>query len=65
MADIFIKNALVMTCEPDVIRGEVIENGAVAVSGSTIEAIGKSSDLEEKYKDTPRVIDADGAQPAN
>ena len=60
MADIFIKNALVMTCEPDVIRGSVIEDGAVAIEGSRIIAIGKTSELEAEYGKAGRVIDAAG-----
>ena len=60
MADIFIKNALVMTCEPDVLRGDIIENGAVAVEGNKIVAIGKTADLEAEYGKSEKVIDAAG-----
>lgn len=49
-----------MTCEPDVIRGEVIENGAVAVEGDRIAAIGKTAELEAEYGNSKKVIDADG-----
>ena len=60
MADIFIKNALMMTCEPTVISGEIIENGAVAVEGNRIVAIGKTADLEPLYGKSDSVIDASG-----
>lgn len=60
MADIFIKNALIMTCEPTVISGEIIENGAVAVEGNRIVAIGKTTDLEPLYGNSDSVIDASG-----
>ena len=49
-----------MTCEPDVIRGSVIEDGAVAIEGSRIAAIGKTSELEAEYGKAGRVIDAAG-----
>ena len=60
MTDIFIKNALVMTCEPNVISGRIIENGAVAVSGGKIIAIGKTDVLESEYGNAAKVIDAAG-----
>ncbi len=60
MADIFIKNALVMTCEPNVISGEIIDGGAVAVRDDRIIAVGKTADLEPEYGKSERVIDAAG-----
>lgn len=60
MADLFIKNGLVLTMEPDSFNGTVIENGAVAVSGNTIVALGKTSDLEVEYDSSKQVIDAAG-----
>ena len=60
MADIFIRNALIMTCEPTVISGEIIDNGAVAVEGNRIVAIGKTADLEPLYGKSDTVIDASG-----
>ena len=60
MADIFIKNALVMTCEPDVLTGEIIDGGAVAVEGGSIAAIGRTEDLEPVYGNSATVIDAAG-----
>ncbi len=49
-----------MTCEPNVISGRIIENGAVAVSGGKIIAIGKTDVLESEYGNADRVIDASG-----
>jgi cytosine/adenosine deaminase-related metal-dependent hydrolase len=60
MADLFIKNALVMTCEPDVISGRIIENGAVAVQEGIIAAIGTTEELEPLYGQSAKVIDAAG-----
>ncbi len=60
MADIFIKNGLVMTCEPSVIQGRIIENGAVAITGNKITAIGTTAELEKSNADSVRVIDASG-----
>jgi len=60
MADLFIKNGLVLTMEPDTFSGLVIENGAVAVTGNIIVAVGKTSDLEAEYGNSKRVIDASG-----
>ncbi|MBI9106575.1 MAG: amidohydrolase [Spirochaetales bacterium] len=60
MADLFIKNALVMTCEPDVISGRVIENGGVVVDGDKIIALGKTEELEPLYGSSKKVINAAG-----
>jgi len=60
MADLFIKNALVMTCEPDVISGRIIEDGAVAVDGGLITEIGTTAELEPVYGTSKKVIDARG-----
>lgn len=59
-ADILIKNGLVVTFEKDAMTGEIIENGAVAVRGDKIVAIGKTGEVEDKYKEADRVIDAKG-----
>ena len=58
MADIFIKNALIMTCEPDVLSGRIIENGALAVEGKRIAAVGTTAELEPLYGSSGMVIDA-------
>lgn len=60
MSDILIKNGLVLTFEKDALSGEIIEKGAVAIKGNNILEIGKSSDLEVKYKDMDKIIDASG-----
>lgn len=60
MADILIKNGLVLTFEKDTLSGEIIEKGAVAIKGNNILEIGKSSDLEVKYKDIDKIINASG-----
>ena len=59
MADLLIKNGLVMTFAPDAMTGQVIDGGAVAVKGSVIEDIGPSDVLEKKYPDAD-TIDAKG-----
>ncbi len=58
MVDILIKNGLVLTFEKDALSGEILRNGAVAIRGSSIFEIGKSAELEAKYKNVPHVIDA-------
>lgn len=60
MADIIIKNGLVLTFEKDALSGEIIENGAVVIEKGNILEIGKTSDLEARYKDIDRIIDASG-----
>ncbi len=60
MIDILIKNGLLLTFEKDALSGEIIENGAVAVKDNKILDIGKSKELEEKYKDAITIIDASG-----
>ncbi|MDR1801876.1 MAG: amidohydrolase family protein [Lachnospiraceae bacterium] len=59
MAEILIKNGLVLTFAPDALTGQMIENGAVAVKDNLIADIGNTSDLEKKYPDA-KVIDAAG-----
>ncbi len=60
MADILIKNGLVMTFERDTLSGQIIEDGAVAVEGNEIMDIGKTQDLEKKYRSTKKIINARG-----
>lgn len=59
MADLLIKNGLVLTFAPDALTGRMIEKGAVAVKGNLIADIGESAALEQKYPNA-KVIDAAG-----
>lgn len=58
--DLLIKNGLVLTFENGTLGGRIIPGGAVAVKGNVITDIGPSAELEEKYKDCKKVIDASG-----
>ena len=60
MADLLIKNALVMTCHPDVLTGPIHSPGAIAVEKGRIVEIGPSAELERKYANAVQVIDAAG-----
>jgi cytosine/adenosine deaminase-related metal-dependent hydrolase len=55
-----IKNGLVVTFEPDALRGRIIANGAVAVEDGKIAAIGETRELEARYAKPGAVIDATG-----
>jgi len=59
MADFLITNGLVMTCEPDVLTGPIIPDGAVAVEGNKILEVGSIAELAARYADASR-IDASG-----
>ena len=52
-----IKNAIIVTVNEE---REVLFNGAIAIEEDRILDIGNSNDLEEKYKDAQKVIDATG-----
>ena len=54
-ADLTITNGIVMTMDP---HGRVIENGAVAVCGDTITAVGPAADVETRF--ARETIDAAG-----
>lgn len=56
MVDFLVKGGLVYTMDP---RRRVLRDGAVAVDGDRIVAVGGSSDLESTYA-AERVIDAEG-----
>jgi len=60
MVDLLIKNALVLTCHPDVLTGVMHSPGAIAIEGGRILEIGPSAELETKYADAQDVIDAVG-----
>jgi 5-methylthioadenosine/S-adenosylhomocysteine deaminase len=56
MTDILVKHGFVLT-----MRGEgvgMLEDGAVAIEDNTIKAIGKTYDLEKRFKSVERVFDA-------
>ncbi|MBB5174271.1 amidohydrolase family protein [Texcoconibacillus texcoconensis] len=53
--DLLIVNGYVLTMEDE--SNQLIENGAVAIIGQTIEAVGKSDDLRANYH-AERIIDA-------
>lgn len=59
MVDLLIKNALVLTFDKDALTGQMITDGAVAISGNTIADIGDSSALVAKYPGV-ETIDAYG-----
>lgn len=59
MADLFIKHGLVLTFEPDALRGQAIPDGAVALRGNSILEIGTTGELAAKYKGA-ETIDASG-----
>lgn len=46
------ENATILTMNP---RREIITSGAVAVSGKTIEAVGKSREIAERFPDKKRI----------
>ena len=58
MADIYIRGGTLLT-----MRGEglgVIEDGAIAVEGQNIVAVGKTYELDKKYANSKQVIEAKG-----
>lgn len=57
MTDLLIRNAVVVTSDK---AGTVIHDGAVAVEGSRIQAIGRSADLAPLAERAARVIDGAG-----
>ncbi|UCF09464.1 MAG: amidohydrolase family protein [Candidatus Bipolaricaulota bacterium] len=60
MIDLLIKNALVVTCHPDVLTGEIHSPGAIAVQEGRVLEIGPSAELETKYAAAEKVIDGTG-----
>jgi len=55
-----IRNGLVVTFEPDALRGRIIARGAVAVEEGKIVAVGGSRELAARYPKASPVIDASG-----
>lgn len=60
MTDIFIKNGLVLTFDKNDLSGEIIENGGIVIKGDKIVDIGKTEELEQKYNNSYKIIDASG-----
>lgn len=58
MTDILIKNGFVLTMQGEGVG--TIEDGAVAIEDSMIEAVGKTHELERRYGGADRVLDARG-----
>jgi 5-methylthioadenosine/S-adenosylhomocysteine deaminase len=56
MADILIRNGFILTMRGDGLG--VIEDGAVAIEGTEIVAVGKTHELEKRYGDAEHVINA-------
>lgn len=56
MVDIFIEGGIVLTMDKN---RRIIENGAVAIEGKRIAAVGKADEIKKKYK-ADKVIDATG-----
>ena len=55
-----ITNGLVLTFDPDALHGRMIENGAVAVEGGSVAAVGETGDLKKRYPRAAPVLDASG-----
>ncbi|MEM3522563.1 MAG: amidohydrolase, partial [Candidatus Bathyarchaeia archaeon] len=56
MVDIIIKNGLIVTMDK---QKRIIENGAIAIENEKIIDIGKTIELEKKYK-ADKIIEAKG-----
>jgi len=60
VANIFIKNGLILTFNKNALSGEIIENGAIVIESDKIVDIGKTEKLEQKYNNPHKIIDASG-----
>lgn len=60
MADTILKNGLVLTCEPDLLRGEIFSPGAVAVEDGRIVAVGPERDVLTAHPEASETVDAAG-----
>jgi 5-methylthioadenosine/S-adenosylhomocysteine deaminase len=58
MADIYIRNGFLLTMQGEGLG--TIEEGAVAIEGQDIVAVGKTFDLDKKYNNSETVINARG-----
>ncbi|MGQ4832858.1 MAG: amidohydrolase family protein [Candidatus Asgardarchaeia archaeon] len=57
MGSILIKNAVILTMDE---KRRIIRDGAVAVDGDKIVAVGKTEKIEKEYKGADRVFDVNG-----
>ena len=60
MANIFIKNGLVLTFDKGTLQGTIIPGGAVAIDGNRIADIGETKALEAKHRGSKKIINAAG-----
>jgi 5-methylthioadenosine/S-adenosylhomocysteine deaminase len=60
MVDLLIKGGLVLTLEPNALTGPVYADGAVAVDGNRIVAVGPTVEVEKAFPAAREVIDARG-----
>jgi len=58
MADIYVKNGFLLTMQGEGVGS--IQDGAVAIEGNTIVAVGKTVDLDKEYGGAEHVFDAKG-----
>ena len=56
-ADIIVKNGVIVTVDTN---RRIVMNGAVAISGSRIAAVGKTAEIEASFR-AKQVIDAHGS----
>ena len=54
MTDLLLTNAVMITVDP---QRRILYNGAMAVSGDRIQAVGDSAELLRQYPDAKRIID--------
>jgi cytosine/adenosine deaminase-related metal-dependent hydrolase len=59
MAEVLITGGLVLTCEPDVLSGRIIPDGAVAVRDNKILETGSSGELASRYSGARRIDASD------
>jgi len=58
MTDIYVKNGFLLTMQGEGVG--TIQDGAVAIEGNTIVAVGKTADLDKEYGGAEHIFDAKG-----